>query len=548
MSRCFPFPPPGFESRLRSEERHKDLLRKEKHKDKKHRKGKDRGKGETKEKGRDHRKDKHNRKHKRAKCRERKKNEVIYKDRNQTLRHRKPEEKLQHESVKDTIPADELVSRIFGQGDHTDPKFNNTELLPWSTDSIDCTGSKEKERNFLGRMVKKSAQATEDNYGMVQKSDSIAHANKKGMCRGIDSKTEIKNGKILQDRSAEMHSRRRYNCNGVRVRHDNSDTQRSSEVVHTATGRVTPNSNTFQRTEETGKDPDISIHSANVKNDRSITKGLGEENQSANNFRRKMDRQFARNKDGAVEGNARCNYRKSLEGKDRDIVVKKRKTECKNKEKEVEKNGTVNEQKHEDLGALGASKDKVDNLVHSGCLNEQKFASDIRKMEDSGPNSSPHEHSMRTSKLPMTSLSSLTCVDEKISQHPQWITHQSSTELAGVNTCDLGQHECRHSYNNGITGSRYSEEQMPSVSSSGYESNKGYLKQPHPDTKYLSQVHCIPSTQDFSEYIDQDWLFSVDHVRWKTVTLEAVESRQVWSDAQLIDTADVIAMPYVVPL
>lgn len=89
---------------------------------------------------------------------------------------------------------------------------------------------------------------------------------------------------------------------------------------------------------------------------------------------------------------------------------------------------------------------------------------------------------------------------------------------------------------------------MPSVSSSGYESNKGYLKQPHPDNKYLSQLHCLPSTQDFSEYIDQDWLFNVDHVRRKTVTLEAAESRQVWSDAQLIDTADVIAMPYVVPL
>ncbi|CAD6245933.1 unnamed protein product [Miscanthus lutarioriparius] len=489
MSRCFPFLPPGFESRPRSEERHKDLLRKEKHKDKKHRKAKDRGKGETKEKGRDNRKDKNNRKQKRVNCRERKKNKDICKDRNQTLRQRKPEENGWHESVKDIIPADELVNRIFGQGGHTDHKHNNTELLPWSTDNIGSTGSKKKERNLLGRMVKKSAQATEDNYGMVQKSDSIAHATKKGMGRGIDSKTEIKNGKSLQDRSAEMHSRRRYNCNVFGVYHDNSDTQRSFEGVHTATGRVTPNPNTFQRTEETGQDPDISVHSANVKNGRSSTKGMGEE--SSNNFWRKMDRQFARNKDGAVEGKAKGNYRKGLEGKDRDSVVKKRKTECENKEKKVEKNGTFNEQKQEDLGA---SKDKVDNLVHLGCLNEQKFASDIRKMKDFDPNSSPH-----------------------------------------------GQHECQHSYNNGITGSRYLDDQMPSVTSSGYESK------PHPDTKYLSQVHCIPSTHDFSEYIDQDWLFSVDHVRQKTVTFEAVEPRQVWTDAQLIDTADVIAMPYVVP-
>jgi hypothetical protein len=172
-----------------------------------------------------------------------------------------------------------LINRVIGQGDHTDHKYNNTELLPWSTDSIGSTGAKEKERNLLGSitilsMVKKSAQATEDNH-MVQKSDSIAQANKKGMGRGIDSKTEMKNGKSLQDRSVEMHSRGRYNCNGVGVSHGNSDTQRSSKGVHTAAGRVTHNPSTFQRTEEKGQDPDISVPSANVKNDSSSTKGMG---------------------------------------------------------------------------------------------------------------------------------------------------------------------------------------------------------------------------------------------------------------------------------
>lgn len=132
-------------------------LSQEKHKDKKRRKAKDRGKGETKEKGRNHRKEKHNKEHKRVKCGERKKNKDIYKDRNQTSRHRKPEENGRPESAKDTIRADELINRVIGQGDHTDHKYNNTELLPWSTDSIGSTGAKEKERNLLGRMVKKSA-------------------------------------------------------------------------------------------------------------------------------------------------------------------------------------------------------------------------------------------------------------------------------------------------------------------------------------------------------------------------------------------------------
>lgn len=154
------------------------------------------------------------------------------------------------------------------------------------------------------------------------------------------------------------------------------------------------------------------------------------------------------------------------------------------------------------------------------------------------------EHSLRTNRLPTISVSNRTCVDEKISPHPhpQWITRHSSTGLIGLNTCDTGQHTCQHSYNNVITGSCYSEEQTPSVPSSGYESNRSYLKQPHPDTKYLSRVHRVPSTHDLSEYIDQSWLFPADHGRRKTARLEDAEPRQVWSDAQLIDAADVVAI------
>uniref|UniRef100_A0A0A9G3Q4 Uncharacterized protein n=1 Tax=Arundo donax TaxID=35708 RepID=A0A0A9G3Q4_ARUDO len=60
-------------------------------------------------------------------------------------------------------------------------------------------------------------------------------------------------------------------------------------------------------------------------------------------------------------------------------------------------------------------------------------------------------------------------------------------------------------------------------------------------------MHFIPAV-DFPEYIDQDWLFPEDHVERKRAKSVAAELRQVWSDAQLINTADVVAFPYVVPL
>jgi len=229
--------------------------------------------------------------------------------------NRKPEEKGQNEAFKDIKPTDELITRTFGQEGNAIHKCdNNISLLPRSTDSISVTGSKEKERNSVGRMVKKSEEATQGNHGMVQKSDSIVRANKKGM-RGVDSKTKIKNGKSLQVGSAEMHSRRKhscnvvdirqdnYSCNGVdvQVQQDNSNAQRSSEE---ANGRITLSPNRLQRAEEMEPDPEISVHSTKGKNDRSNTKGgmMGKENRSANNFRGKMNQQSVQNKGGEVEG------------------------------------------------------------------------------------------------------------------------------------------------------------------------------------------------------------------------------------------------------
>ena len=151
------------------------------------------------------------------------------------------------------------------------------------------------------------------------------------------------------------------------------------------------------------------------------------------------------------------------------------------------------------------------------------------------------EHTMTMAKMPRVSPTK----DEEICQRSQRIT---PTELLDTNTHQIGWRESQDGYNSAITASRCSEEDIASVSSSGYRSNKGYREQPHPDIKYLRQLYSIPPAQDFSDFIDQDWLFSQDCEVLKAAAFQAAESDQVWSDAQLIDTADVIALPYVVPL
>jgi hypothetical protein len=60
-------------------------------------------------------------------------------------------------------------------------------------------------------------------------------------------------------------------------------------------------------------------------------------------------------------------------------------------------------------------------------------------------------------------------------------------------------------------------------------------KPPHPDSKYLSQVYTIPKMEGGSDYDDQEWLFSNN------------ETPQVWAEAMRIESADVCALPYVIP-
>ncbi|XP_038703181.1 myb-like protein X isoform X2 [Tripterygium wilfordii] len=75
-----------------------------------------------------------------------------------------------------------------------------------------------------------------------------------------------------------------------------------------------------------------------------------------------------------------------------------------------------------------------------------------------------------------------------------------------------------------------------------------YAKPPHPDSKYLSQILAVPKVE-WSDFDDQEWLFSSDLLSKKPkVTCNLVDrTPQVWADALKIDSADVTALPYVIP-
>lgn len=81
------------------------------------------------------------------------------------------------------------------------------------------------------------------------------------------------------------------------------------------------------------------------------------------------------------------------------------------------------------------------------------------------------------------------------------------------------------------------------------ENGGASTKPPHPDTKYLSQILSIPKMEEWSDFDDQDWLFSenLQLKRLKDGSPGVEERPQVWAGAIRIESADVCALPYVIP-
>uniref|UniRef100_A0A0D9XA01 Uncharacterized protein n=1 Tax=Leersia perrieri TaxID=77586 RepID=A0A0D9XA01_9ORYZ len=562
MSRCFPFPPPGYEAKPRSE--HKDLLKKEKHKEKKHKKER-RGR-ERKEKNSNHRKDKHRKKHKREKHKDKRKskdgdrykNQISEKETQESayIDNGRPKEKVQHEAAKDIKPANDLVTQSIDQGHHAS---HTGKLLLQSTKSYGSAGSKEKKRS-LSSVVKKSRRSTHLNHGMIQQNYNVAYDNKKWKKPGLGSKSQVQNRKNHQAGSVEKHSNRKHSHNRMDL------PQRSAEGTSTITTVVsgaerapndviTPSPNSLQQTGQVDQDPVVSSLFPYRKSGSMSPRGLMEiRNGSNDDFHIGMNQQLVQSKDVAVKGKGKTkelktNDHKYVEDKDRDRVVMKRKAKVKTRE--IEKIGKVDvyKQEHKKLDSFRASNDKTDGLLQPGQLNEKFTSGDVKKRKDFDANSSlVTEHSVRVNKLPRISPINPHANGE-IFEHSQGSEPSSSTVPVSTTAyeADVIQ-DSKECYNNGVTGSHHLKEPKTSVSSSKYGSNQVSLKPPHPDTKYLNQVYSIPAMDDCSDYIDQDWLLSRDSVERRSEILEAAQSTQVWAEAQLIDSADVVALPYVVPL
>lgn len=105
---------------------------------------------------------------------------------------------------------------------------------------------------------------------------------------------------------------------------------------------------------------------------------------------------------------------------------------------------------------------------------------------------------------------------------------------------------------NGLEENKKSNVSTTRPSSKIVKKNGGTsAKPPHPDSKYLSEILTIPSVE-WPDMDNQEWLFSGrnnQHSKKSTSGSSRVAETtvQVWSKALQIESADVTALPYVLP-
>ncbi|KAG5416400.1 hypothetical protein IGI04_003967 [Brassica rapa subsp. trilocularis] len=94
----------------------------------------------------------------------------------------------------------------------------------------------------------------------------------------------------------------------------------------------------------------------------------------------------------------------------------------------------------------------------------------------------------------------------------------------------------------------------PSISSVKAKENgeASAKKRPHSDLKYLDQILNVPERDEVDETEGQEWLFGQSGVKLlkkpKTDSSTSLDERpQVWNQALNIESADIVALPYVVP-
>ncbi|KAI3459700.1 hypothetical protein Pfo_016363 [Paulownia fortunei] len=539
MSRCFPFPPPGYEKKHRLEDL--DVLKEAKHKDKRQRKDK-------KDKERRKEKIKREKDGSGEKQREKKDRKGKHKDKKEKHRDKKKDkEDRGKDKDKSSISEESTVAGKLGEksGEKLHPKGyskNRSSVVDEGKCSTLFQGQNEG-KPFQSILP---AQATRE-AKFVQELDRRIRDDEKG--RGSQFPERVSSADKMDQEAAprtavwnppRILAEAKDNYNDKRVDIRKMEIQ---ELENEFTGKAM-----VQNITRVAKSKDWGIP-------RPVEELYDWRLEDKEKYKERGDDKWGdKHKDRDTKSH----------GKDTDREKEKKKEEKGNVKIENKKN---EHGKSKDVGRndlVGATSNKSTNLlkdVESVGLNE----GNIRKRKDMDTNGFLHESEIGPNKIQRPALHQSTenvrkleasrpsksCFDKHAVPNNIWLINgimeaqipspskpnPSAATIIGYQTPKIPHYEFSNA-NEALT--------VPKMEDHIAEASR---RPPHPDSKYLSQLLTVPKVGDWSENDDQDWLFCKKGPPSKP-KLELAGVKQellVWSEAVHIESADVDALPYVIP-
>ncbi|GMH28279.1 hypothetical protein Nepgr_030122 [Nepenthes gracilis] len=527
MSRCFPFRPPGYEKKAKITD--VDLLKKEKYTEKKHKKEKKEGKvkgekGRTDENHREEkdRKEKHRDKKKdKEKDREKYEKNKVLSDETRIAGHsggpngEKSKDKSKIKEKDGSIALDE--KKAAGH-----PSIYNGEEL--SQNSHLASGI--KDFKHLKEMHSRTANA--ERMTSNQMLDRFADSERRmgeGMVRLEDrspaliqnsAEIAVRMEKKVKDAKAITRMEARPSRNAM--------IHNSSEVAqHMVEGTARPLENNIDwRMDGKGKARDKQVK--DIKGDKWKDKDRGK-----TSWKDKDEE-----KEKKTERKAKQSEHKQIE--------RLRINDNSNSQLEQSKVREANRS-----GLLGSQSIGLQNLPNESSKTASAHDNNIGKREEIGPNVVVYDDDVRPNKMARTSSFS-----HRLTENRRSLEHCQTSIIFTVDTHEAPsfvEADKKPDKLNGTTDAplfrRFAHE-----TAHADQNVEASRRLPHPDTEYLSQILAVPKMDEWSDFDDQEWLFGSSIFQSRNSKMETsgvYEATPVWAESLKIDSADVFALPYVIP-
>ncbi|XP_057997919.1 uncharacterized protein LOC131176918 [Hevea brasiliensis] len=531
MSRCFPFPPPGYEKARRDDV---DLLKKEKDREKKLKKEK---KNREKKEGKDKEK------------REKDRTDGKHRDKKEKKEKQRDKKEKDRDKDRDKISASD-EKRLPGKSElKNEDRTPDEKKLPGKSDvnGGEIFIQKEKERGVDRKSIlgEKKFASQLSGYGerVSQNSHLTGQPKESNFVQEVDRRTrdEVRGSrKQLVEKLISVDARKYEGMVGL---------------VAKATGALTDNKEKNKKGDYRKLDGQ-GIRDESKFSGKAMAQSLPRTVQPIidkkptrpleNDIEKRID---GKDKSKPKEGDDRHRDKrkdkdKGKEGQGKD---KEKKKEEKVREKNEHKNPEPNKVKENSKADLTDIHNAKASLLPKESIKSGLTEGNPRKRKESYKNGFFNANDIKPSKMP-----------GPISSHP-FIENGKILETPQASIQFVSDKECKI---NGVIEAQAisisSTTQPPSMpisksllaSAQADQVPKVSRKLPHPDSKYPSEVLKVPKMEKWCDFDDQEWLFEDRDSRLKKPKVGSFgvdETPQVWSEALQIESADVCALPYVIP-